>query len=159
MGRHTRIAPTTRTITPSLPLSHSHSHDFATPEEQAAHAREHLADVELLGKPSWRNLLSLGISGGLLPCPSALVVMLSAIGLGRVLFGLYLILGFSLGLAGVLVLTGLALLYAGKFAGRMLSGKRSATFFRYVPILGAVGVTVLGIGIAFDALWQTNLFR
>lgn len=136
-----------------------HSHDFATPEEEAAHAREHLAEIQAFEKPSWRNLLSLGISGGLLPCPSALVVMLSAIALGRVLYGFFLIIGFSLGLAGVLVLTGLVLLYAGKYAGKLFGGQRVGVFMRYVPIVGAVLVTLLGVGIALDAVFQTGLVR
>ncbi len=136
---------------------HTHSHNFATPEEEAAHAREHLAAFEKLEKPSWRNLLSLGISGGLLPCPSALVVMLSAIALGRVLLGFYLIIGFSLGLAGVLVGTGLLLLYAGKVAGRFFAGKRMGLIFRWVPIVGAALVTLLGIAIALSAFFQTGL--
>lgn len=143
-------------FSPSHPHEH-HSHDFATPEQEAAHAREHLAEIQALEKPSWRNLLSLGISGGLLPCPSALVVMLSAIALGRVLYGLFLIVGFSLGLAGVLVLTGLALLYAGKFAGRMFGGNRVGNFMRYVPIVGAFFVALLGIGIALEAFLQTGV--
>lgn len=134
-----------------------HAHNFATPEEEAAHAREHLAEIQAFEKPSWKNLLSLGISGGLLPCPSALVVMLSAIALGRVLYGFFLIIGFSLGLAGVLVLTGLALLYAGKFAGRYLGGNRVGTAMRYVPLVGAFFVAILGVGIALDAFFQTGI--
>lgn len=137
----------------------SHTHDFATPEQEAAHAREHLAEIQAFEKSSWRNLLSLGISGGLLPCPSALVVMLSAIALGRVLYGFFLIIGFSLGLAGVLVLTGLALLYAGKYASRLFGGQRVGVFMRYVPIVGAVLVALLGLGIALDAVFQTGLVR
>lgn len=133
-----------------------HSHDFAAPEQAQAHARQHLAEIQALEKPSWKNLLSLGMSGGLLPCPSALVVMLSAIALGRVLYGFYLIIGFSLGLAGVLVLTGLALLYAGKFAGRYLGGQRVGTVMRYVPIVGAFLVAILGLGIALGALINTG---
>lgn len=137
----------------------SHSHDFATPEQEAAHAREHLSEIQAFEKPSWRNLLSLGISGGLLPCPSALVVMLSAIALGRVLYGFFLIIGFSLGLAGVLVLTGLVLLYAGRYAGRFFGGQRIGVAMRYVPIVGAVLVALLGLGIALDAVFQTGLVR
>jgi hypothetical protein len=83
--------------------------------------------------------------------------MLSAIALGRVLYGLYLIVGFSLGLASVLVITGLALLYAGKFAGKHLQGRRVGSAMRYLPILGAGVVTILGILIAFDAFFQTGL--
>ncbi len=135
---------------------HSHSHNLATPEAEAAHVKAHLAEIEALEKPSWRNLLSLGISGGLVPCPSALVVMLSAIALGRVLYGLFLIVGFSLGLAGVLVGTGLVLLYAGKMAGHVFVGRGANLFFRYVPIIGAGFVTVLGFAIAFDAFFQTG---
>ena len=52
------------------------------------------------------GLLALGISGGLYPCPSAPVLMLGAISLNRIGFGLLLIVAFSLGLAGVLTLLG-----------------------------------------------------
>jgi ABC-type nickel/cobalt efflux system permease component RcnA len=138
---------------------HTHSHHFNSPQEEEAHAREHLVSIDTIAKPTWKNLLSLGISGGLLPCPSALVVMLSAIALGRVLYGLFLIVGFSIGLAGVLVLTGLALLYAGKVAGRRFAGPRVGWFFRYLPIFGAFLVAILGVGVALDALSQTGLLR
>jgi nickel/cobalt transporter (NicO) family protein len=57
--------------------------------------------------PSLRSLLAVGISGGLLPCPSALVVLLAAISLHRIAFGLVLILAFSAGLA--LTITGIGL--------------------------------------------------
>lgn len=136
-----------------------HSHSFATPEQEAAHAREHLGEIQALEKPSWKNLLSLGISGGLLPCPSALVVMLSAIALGRVFYGLFLIIGFSLGLAGVLVVTGLVLLYAGKYAGRMFRGDKVGVVMRFLPVVGALFVTVLGVGIALEAFSQTGIGR
>jgi nickel/cobalt transporter (NicO) family protein len=56
---------------------------------------------------SARSLLAVGISGGLLPCPSALVVLLAAISLHRVGFGLLLVLAFSAGLA--LTITGIGL--------------------------------------------------
>jgi nickel/cobalt transporter (NicO) family protein len=57
--------------------------------------------------PSLRSLLAVGVSGGLLPCPSALVVLLAAISLHRIAFGLVLILAFSAGLA--LSITGIGL--------------------------------------------------
>lgn len=136
-----------------------HSHSFATPAQEAAHAREHLAEMQAFEKPSWKNLLSLGISGGLLPCPSALVVMLSAIALGRVFYGFFLIIGFSLGLAGVLVITGLVLLYAGRYAGRLFWGDRVGVVMRFLPVVGALFVTVLGIGIALEAFSQTGIGR
>ena len=82
--------------------------------------------------------------------------MLSAIALGRVFYGFFLIIGFSLGLAGVLVLTGLALLYAGKFAGKYFGGNRVGAVMRYIPIVGAFFVALLGVGIALDAFFQTG---
>ena len=78
---------------------------------------------------------------------------------GTVLYGFYLIIGFSIGLAGVLVLTGLVLLYAGKFAGKYLAGQRVGPVMRFLPIVGALFVAILGIGIAFDAVFSTGLVR
>jgi nickel/cobalt transporter (NicO) family protein len=61
---------------------------------------------------SWRGLIALGVSGGLVPCESALVLLLGAIALGRVGLGLLLLLSFSLGLALVLMVIGMFVLYA-----------------------------------------------
>ncbi len=60
------------------------------------------------GDRSLRDLFAVGISGGLLPCPTALVVLLAAISLHRVGYGLVLIVAFSLGLAGAMTAVGLA---------------------------------------------------
>ncbi|HEY0426463.1 MAG TPA: hypothetical protein VGC76_01530, partial [Pyrinomonadaceae bacterium] len=65
--------------------NHSHHHDDFT-HTHDGHTHSHLPPKEI----SWKSLLALGISGGLLPCPSALVLMLSAISLGRVGYGLIL---------------------------------------------------------------------
>ncbi len=67
---------------------------------------------------SWRSLIGLGMFGGMLPCPSAIVVMLSAIALHRVAFGLLLIVAFSFGLAAVLTGIGFVLVYAGRLSDR-----------------------------------------
>ena len=67
------------------------------------------------GDRSLRDLLAVGISGGLLPCPTALVVLLAAISLHRVGYGLVLILAFSLGLAGAMTAVGLAAVRARRF--------------------------------------------
>lgn len=58
---------------------------------------------------TWRSLLALGVLGGLLPCPSALIVLLAAISLGQVVWGMLLIVAFSMGLAFVLTAVGSAL--------------------------------------------------
>jgi ABC-type nickel/cobalt efflux system permease component RcnA len=64
---------------------------------------------------TWRILLTLGVSGGLFPCPSALVLMLAAINLNRVGYGLLLTSAFSFGLAATLMYVGLAFLYLENF--------------------------------------------
>ncbi len=59
-----------------------------------------------------RSLLMLGVAGGLVPCPSALVLLLSAIALHQTAYGLLLVGAFSFGLAVVLMSIGLAIVYA-----------------------------------------------
>ncbi len=61
---------------------------------------------------SWKGLVALGVSGGLVPCESALILLLGAIALDRVALGLMLLVAFSLGLALVLVMIGMMVLYA-----------------------------------------------
>ena len=95
------------------------------------------------GKLSIASLIALGASGGLVPCPSALVLLLSAIALGRVGLGLILLTGFSAGLALVLMAIGALVLYAKNLLPE--GGRLSTPFFRYVPVFSAVVVIVLGL--------------
>jgi nickel/cobalt exporter len=100
-----------------------------------AHAHHHHHEHE------HRNLLAVGISGGLLPCPSALVVLLAAISLHRLAFGLVLIVAFSLGLALSITGIGLAAVLAKKaFARRSLDG----LVIRALPALSAAVILVAG---------------
>lgn len=113
------------------------------------------------GPLRWRSLLALGVSGGLIPCPSALVVLLSAIALGRVGFGLVLILVFSVGLAAVLTAIGLALVYAGRWFEQMPQGNGRFAFTQRLaqalPILSALFITIVGLGITAQAILQTGV--
>ncbi|NJN44083.1 MAG: high frequency lysogenization protein HflD [Anaerolineae bacterium] len=99
---------------------------------------------------TWRDLLALGISGGLLPCPSALIVLLSAIALGRVGFGLLLVTVFSLGLAGLLTAIGLFFVYTGKFISE--KGWLRGPLVHLAPITSAFIITIIGLGILSQAL-------
>ena len=101
---------------------------------------------------TWRSLLALGVSGGLLPCPSALVVLLSAIALHRVAFGLLLIVAFSLGLASVLVGIGLLLVYARGLLQRFSVGGSLAA--RALPVISAFLIMVAGLVITLQAVPQ-----
>ena len=95
------------------------------------------------------SLIALGVSGGIVPCPSALVVMLSAIALHRVVLGLGLIVVFSAGLAAVLIAIGLSMLYARRLADRLELG---SGWLRRVSIVSPLLVAVVGIAIAAQAV-------
>ena len=99
---------------------------------------------------TWKNLLALGISGGLLPCPSALVLMLSAISLNRIGYGIVLTFVFSIGLAATLTIIGLAFLYVGKFFNNpALSENR---FVKAVPVFSAFVIACVGAIICYNSL-------
>jgi nickel/cobalt transporter (NicO) family protein len=109
-------------------------------------------------KVTWRALLALGVSGGLIPCPSALVVLLGSIALGRVGVGLALVVAFSLGLAFTLTGLGLIFLYAGRYLERKVKpSARILAMFRYGPAVGSVVLTLAGVAIIVRALEQTGL--
>ncbi|MBN1309923.1 MAG: PD40 domain-containing protein [Anaerolineae bacterium] len=94
------------------------------------------------GEVTWRSLLTLGISGGLVPCPDAIAILLIAIAINRVLLGLGLVVTFSLGMAIVLILIGGAVV-----RGRLLVS-RADLFSRIAPVLPVVSaVVVLGVGL------------
>jgi nickel/cobalt exporter len=137
---------------------HDHVHDHDHPhghDHDHAHADHSHLPPGAQGEPvTWRSLLALGISGGLLPCPSALVVLLGAIALNRVGFGLILVLAFSLGLAGALTAIGMMFIYAGKFFNRFPSQGR---LIRFLPVLSALFVSVIGLGIAIKALQEIGV--
>ena len=98
---------------------------------------------------SFRSLLAVGVSGGLLPCPSALVVLLAAISLHRVAFGLLLILAFSAGLALTITGIGLAAVLARStfrrvsFEGRLV---------RLLPAASALVILAAGLAMTLRAV-------
>ena len=127
---------------------HDHAHDHDHHEhDHGGHTHSHLPPEDV----TWKSILALGISGGILPCPSALIVLLSAIALGRIGFGLALVLAFSLGLAGVLTAIGLLFVYAG----RMISfAPKQRWILRVLPVASALVISLAGLGIAVQALTQ-----
>ncbi|MCA1718612.1 MAG: sulfite exporter TauE/SafE family protein, partial [Actinobacteria bacterium] len=96
------------------------------------------------------DLLAMGVSGGLVPCPEALGVMLVAIGLDRIALGLGLILAFSFGLAAVLIAIGILLVRSRSKLDRL--GKPGNSWHRLLPLVSAVVVTLLGAGIVLKGL-------
>src|SRR5205085_604004 len=101
------------------------------------------------GDLGWRSLVGVGISGGLLPCPSALVVLLAAISLHRVAFGLLLIVAFSAGLALSITGVGLAAVVAKRlFARTSFDGR----IVGLLPAVSAAVILVAGVAMTARAL-------
>jgi len=97
------------------------------------------------------GLIALGASGGLVPCPSALVLLLTSVSLGRVGLGLTLLVAFSAGLAVVLTAVGLAVLYAKHWlpdSGTL--GRNKA--LRYLPVASAAFIVCIGIAMTWFSL-------
>lgn len=89
------------------------------------------------------------MTAGILPCPSAMVLLLGAISLHRTGYGLVLVAAFSVGLAGLLTLIGLLVLYARAFVERLPLGGRLA---QTVPVASALVIVVLGVVLTLRAL-------
>ena len=118
---------------------HNHAHD-------GDHHHHHLP----AGPTSVRSLLALGLSGGIVPCPGALVVLLSALAWQRLGFGILLVVAFSVGLAAVLVAIGLLMVHARRLLGRVRGDGPLTT--RWLPLASSAVITVLGVLIAVQAL-------
>ena len=121
---------------------HGHHHDHAHPHTHAhdGHTHSHVPQGDI----TIGSLIALGASGGLVPCPSALVLLLSAISLGRVGLGMLLLLGFSAGLACVLMGMGILVLCVGNVlpASRKITGSAA---FQFVPVASAALITCVGV--------------
>jgi ABC-type nickel/cobalt efflux system permease component RcnA len=139
---------------------HDHHHDHGHHHDHAHdHAHHHgLVHSHGGGKPhshalperfSWKGLLALGASAGLIPCPSALVVLLAAVSQHEVALGMLLIVAFSLGLAGTLTALGLAVVHARRFVPPRVAASRLAAV---LPAVSAALVVVVGMALAAQAV-------
>jgi ABC-type nickel/cobalt efflux system permease component RcnA len=140
------------------PHSHEHQHHHDDHGHGLVHSHggsTHSHGIE--GEITPASLIALGVSGGLVPCPSALILMLSAIAIGRPGLGLILLIGFSAGLALVLMSIGMLALYARQLLPD--SGKTARNpAFRLIPVFSAVVVIFLGLTItAVSAGWLKPL--
>jgi nickel/cobalt transporter (NicO) family protein len=126
---------------------HDHDHDH---QRDHQHDHQHdghgLHDVLRVGAQpvGFRRLVAVGASGGLIPCPEALGVLIIAVAIHRQVFGMALILSFSLGLAAVLVAIGIVLVRARGVIDRVATLPQAITT-RWLPLFSAAVVTVLGL--------------
>jgi nickel/cobalt exporter len=99
---------------------------------------------------SRRGLVALAISGGILPSPTAVLVLVGAVAVHRVAFGMALVGAFALGLAAALAAVGLLAVRARDALAGRLGGRMAAA----VPLVGALAVTVMGLVVAARAAMQ-----
>ena len=125
---------------------HTHSHD--------GHTHSHLPLGAGSSKVSLGSLLAVGVSGGLVPCPAALVLLLSAISLGRLGFGMVLVVAFSVGLAIVLTGIGILMIYAKRLFERFSFEARVP---RLLPVASALAISFAGVVILLGSLKQAGI--
>jgi ABC-type nickel/cobalt efflux system permease component RcnA len=111
--------------------------------------------------PSRRGLVAIGLAGGLLPSPSALLVLVGAIGLGHPWFGVAMVVSFGLGMAATLALVGLFVMHLRELAERRLRSHptpRHTRVLSYSPAVTASVVLLLGAALAGRGLITTGMF-
>ncbi len=133
---------------------HHHHHGHEHEHGHHDHDHDHLPPGADGSRVTWRSLLALGVSGGLIPCPSALVLLLGAISLDRLGFGMVLVTAFSVGLAAVLTAIGLLLVYARRLFERASLAPRVP---RLLPALSALVVALAGVAIVAESLGQAGV--
>jgi ABC-type nickel/cobalt efflux system permease component RcnA/Tol biopolymer transport system component len=127
--------------------AHEHGHDYHHHDLDHEHGHSHqIPDPESV---TWKSLIALGVSGGLVPCPDAIAILLVAIAINRLLLGLALIIAFSLGLAVVLIAIGLAMVHSRRLFRKIDAFTR---FAPAMPVVSAVIVLVLGVALTWGAL-------
>jgi ABC-type nickel/cobalt efflux system permease component RcnA len=126
---------------------HAHDHDHASLDD-AAHARAHA--IPGTAPLTFRSAVLAAASGNIVPCPAALVVLLAAIALHRVGYGLALIVAFSIGLAAVLTILGIAVVRSAAWLVARPQFDRVARFAPLVTsfVIATVGAVMVGQGFA-----------
>jgi nickel/cobalt exporter len=122
--------------------SHEHSHHHSGDHE---HTHDHLPKDTI----TLRSLIALGMAGGIIPCPSALVLLFSAIALHQTTYGLLLVTAFSLGLATVLIAIGVLVVHAHHWLDRSVHRMRDRFpighyILRFVPLVSTIVVIIVG---------------
>ncbi len=125
---------------------HGHGQQQQQQQQQHGHAHGQAHSHEIPDRVTWRGLLGMGAAAGLIPCPSALVVLLGAIAQHQVGLGLVLILAFSLGLATTLTAMGITVVYAKRALSALRVPSRLVT-----ALPAASAVLIVGVGLVLTA--------
>jgi ABC-type nickel/cobalt efflux system permease component RcnA len=130
---------------------HGHHHPHGDSHDHGASPEGHSHDIP--DQVTWKGLVGMGAAAGLIPCPSALVVLLGAIAQHQVALGLLLIVAFSVGLALTLTALGLAVVYSRRAISRFSipSGVTAA-----LPAVSAVVIVGIGFVLTANAIPQIS---
>ena len=133
--------------------AHSHAHDDAHSHGMHVHSHGGKAHSHAVpeGPIRMKTLVALGISGGIVPCPEAIVVLLAAIKLHRIGYGLILIVAFSLGLAAALIAIGMLVVSARQRLTRFNALGEDSVLVRYLPLGSAAIITLIGAALTLQA--------
>ncbi|MFG2817591.1 nickel transporter [Streptomyces sp. NPDC048410] len=130
------------------PHPHTHPHKHPLVHTHGGHTHSHPT------APTLKGTILLGFAGGLVPSPSAVVVLVGAAALGQAWFGLLLVVAYGAGLALTLTAAGFAVVRLGAVAGRLLdrtpgrpAHPLAALLRRTIPLASALAVLVLGAGL------------
>lgn len=132
---------------------HSHDHDHIHPhthEHTEAHSHAvHNHTTSVTNRPGLASLISLGVSGGMVPCPEALGLLLTAIYFNKLVLGLLVLVAFSGGLSVVLIAIGMMVVLTKVQLSRFGGGGK---LFRVLPIISAIIIIIIGIAISWASL-------
>ena len=129
---------------------HDHSHDPAHTHSHGGRAHSHVPPE----RTGFWGLLSLGISGGIVPCVDALIGLLFAISLNKLVWGLIILCAFSLGLAAVLVAIGILMVMAKPVIERFTG---EGLWLQRLPMISAAVVILLGAVLVFKAFTTVGI--
>jgi len=142
-GHHHHHPPEAHDHDHSHPHTHDHSHQH---EQEHAHQHEaacahHHAPTAAKKTTGKMELLLLGMSGGIIPCPAAIAVLLAAIAAGKIAQGLSMTIFFSLGLGGVMISIGVILSQSRHLTGKL---SENLDFARKMGVISAALIILLG---------------
>ncbi|MFI7414202.1 nickel transporter [Streptomyces sp. NPDC049627] len=161
VSAHTHTVTESPTSTAPAPADHHHGHDHSQPHSHShshSHTHTHGGVTHTHPTaPTLRGTILLGFAGGLVPSPSAVVVLVGAAALGKAWFGLLLVVAYGVGLALTLTAAGFAVVRLGTGVTRVLERRprwtahpMAAFVRRTTPLASAVLVVLIGAGLVLQ---------
>jgi len=139
--------------------AHAHAHAPAAPLVDTtgmdAHARGHADDIQrrFAGREvTTGQIVMFGLTGGLIPCPASITVLLLCLQLKRIALGATLVLGFSVGLALTMVASGVVAALGVKHLSKRVSGGRMSELAAKAPYFSGGLILIVGLYVGYQGL-------